>query len=270
VGQVSQLLLSQYRLTNMSSVPVRAVQPTKEPNISDEVVRRAELHAVLGEPVRLAIVDELALSDRAPSELSERFGLPTNLLAHHLSMLERAGLVERLVSAGDRRRRYIRLAPEALARLGERPAGTTGSALFVCTHNSARSQLAAALWRRLTGLGARSAGTEPAEGVHPGALAAAARRGLDLAGATPRLLTVDDFVDAELVVTVCDRAHEEVDLPPSALHWSIPDPVSAPEPDAFDRAVDALEMRMLPMWRSAPDDQRDPVPEPHELHPTEA
>src|SRR5918993_4395230 len=123
---------------------------------------RAAVHAALGEPVRLAIVDELALSDLAPSALAERFGLAGNLLAHHLDVLERVGLIERTVSSGDRRRRYVRLRHHALRDLGPRSAGRRGRALFVCTGNSARSQLAAALWRRRTGEPASSAGTHPA------------------------------------------------------------------------------------------------------------
>ena len=52
-----------------------------------EFIRRAEVHAALGEPARLAIVEDLASSDRSPGELSIRHGLPGNLLAHHLASL---------------------------------------------------------------------------------------------------------------------------------------------------------------------------------------
>ena len=72
--------------------------------------------------MRLAIVEQLAVSDRAPSMLSAQFGLTGNLLAHHLDVLERAGLIERTVSAGDRRRRYVRLRHQVLGDLaGHRP-----------------------------------------------------------------------------------------------------------------------------------------------------
>ena len=84
------------------------------------------VHAALGEPVRLAIVEDLAVSDRSPKELAARFSVPGNLLAHHLDVLEDVGLIERFVSAGDRRRRYVRLVRAPLARLGvatARPAG---------------------------------------------------------------------------------------------------------------------------------------------------
>ena len=74
-----------------------------------DVAHRAALHAALGEPLRLAIVDDLAVSDRSPGELGERHGLSANLLAHHLDVLEAAGAIIRFESAGDRRRRYVRL-----------------------------------------------------------------------------------------------------------------------------------------------------------------
>jgi len=206
---------------------------------------RAAVHAALGEPVRLAIVDELLRSDRSPSELAARFDLPSNLLAHHLGVLERVGVVERTISSGDRRRRYVRAVPEVLASTSGRVDHRHGrSALFVCTHNSARSQLAAAIWRDRTGAAAQSAGTHPAERVHPGAVGAARRRGLDMTSAVPRRLEPTDLVSADLVVTVCDRAHEEIDLPADALHWSIPDPVGVDDPAAFDRAADAIEHRI--------------------------
>jgi protein-tyrosine-phosphatase len=212
--------------------------------VDADIEQRAAVHAALGEPVRLAIVEELAGSDRAPSMLSSRFDLPGNLLAHHLDVLERVGLIDRTVSAGDRRRRYVRLRRDALGGLavgaGHRP---RGRALFVCTQNSARSQMAAALWRRHTGQGATSAGTHPADRVHPGAVEAARRAGLDLGDTLPRALT-DDDLDADVVVTVCDRAHEDLDAPGEWLHWSIPDPVEAGTRRAFDRALVELDERI--------------------------
>ena len=188
--------------------------------------RRAAIHAALGEPVRLAIVEDLSASDRAPSVLATRHGLRGNLLAHHLDVLERVGLIERHVSSGDRRRRYVRLRHEALRDVAVIGRARAGRALFVCTHNSARSQLAAALWRERTGAPADSAGTHPADRVHPGAVRAARRAGLDIQGARPRALRRED-TRVDVVVTVCDRAHEELDASPEWLHWSIPDPVEA-------------------------------------------
>lgn len=207
------------------------------------LAERATLHAALGDPVRLGIVEELARSDRTSAELAAQFGVASNLLAHHLAVLERAGLVERRPSSGDRRRRYVRLVRGTLDRLTVAAGPPAGRVLFVCTHNSARSQLAAALWRHRTGAPASSAGTHPADQVHPEAAAAAARRGLDLGGATPRQLQAGDL-DAALVVTVCDRAHEELAGAERWLHWSIADPAATNTAAAFDATIDALDERI--------------------------
>ena len=211
--------------------------------VIDEVAKRAAVHAALGDPARLAIVEELAHSDRTSAELAARFDLPTNLLAHHLAALERVCLIERSPSSGDRRRRYVRLVRPTLERARVMTGSVKGPVLFVCTHNSARSQLAAALWHRRTGDTAASAGTHPAERVHPKAVAAAKRHGLDLTDATPRLLEPDDL-DVEVVVTVCDRAHEELEGSERWLHWSLPDPAQAGTAAAFDATIDALDERI--------------------------
>ncbi len=89
---------------------------------------------------------------------------------------------------------------------------------------------------------ASSAGTHPAEHVHPEAVAAAARVGLDLSAASPSLV---GQIDAGVqIVTVCDRAHEELDPAESWWHWSIPDPVEVGTPDAFDAVVADLDARL--------------------------
>lgn len=204
--------------------------------------QRSKVHAAMAEPTRLAIVDELSLSDRAPGELAVRLGLPGNLLAHHLDVLEQVGLVVRFESAGDRRRRYVRLDREPLLRLGLPGVAVPSTVLFVCTHNSARSQIAAAMWRDRIGTASSSAGTHPAGHVHPEAIAAAARAGLDLSAASPRIV---QRVDTDVqIVTVCDRAHEELDPDDSWWHWSIPDPVDTGTPDAFDAVVADLDARL--------------------------
>ena len=115
--------------------------------------------------------------------------------------------------------------------------------LFVCTANSARSQLAAALWTSITGTRATSAGTHPAERVHPGAVAAARRAGLDLRGARPAQLVAVERPPA-VTITVCDRAHEELDPGPAWWHWSISDPVAAGSAEAFDATVAELRGRI--------------------------
>jgi protein-tyrosine-phosphatase len=115
--------------------------------------------------------------------------------------------------------------------------------LFVCTANSARSQLAAAIWHDITGTRATSAGTHPATAVHPAALAAGRRAGLDFSDATPTSLDAVRRRPA-LTITVCDRAHEELDADPSWLHWSVPDPVATGTRSAFDATVVELRRRI--------------------------
>ena len=205
--------------------------------------QRAQRYAALGEPLRLAMVDELTRCDRTSLELQQLTGLSSNLVAYHLDVLEAAGLIQRCPSSGDRRRRYVFLRPGAVDEiLVPRPL-TPQPALFICTRNSARSQLAAALWRQLTSAPAVSAGTDPAPRVHRGAVAAARRAGLDLTAGEPRHL--DEIIDVpELIVTVCDRAHEELAAPPAWLHWSVPDPVAVAKPAAFDAAVGHLRRRI--------------------------
>jgi len=152
------------------------------------------------------------------------------------------GLIERFVSAGDRRRRYVRLVRAPLAELGVATARPAGQVVFVCSHNSARSQLAAALWTARTGEAATSAGTHPSDRVHPEAVAAGSRAGLDLSRAEPRMFEAAGH--AELVVTVCDQAHEELDPAPGWWHWSLPDPVEDGRAGAFDAVITELDDRI--------------------------
>lgn len=208
---------------------------------TDGLRRRAELHHALSDPGRLAVVELLSRGDASPSELSDTLSMPSNLLAHHVSVLVGHGIVARTRSEGDRRRTYLRLLAHEL-----QPVTSTlprpDRVLFVCTANSARSHLAAALWRRASTVPAASAGTHPATVVAPGAVAAARRHRLDLGDARPRLI---DAVrrPGDLVVTVCDRAHEEVGRA-SDVHWSVPDPVPSGDAAAFDDAVVELDRRV--------------------------
>jgi ArsR family transcriptional regulator, arsenate/arsenite/antimonite-responsive transcriptional repressor / arsenate reductase (thioredoxin) len=228
---------------------------------SADLVGRARVHAALGEPARLAIVDALALGDASPGELARALGLPTNLLAHHLNVLDDAGVLERARSEGDRRRTYLRLRPQTIAGLAAAPLSEAPRVVFVCTHNSARSQLAAALWTQRSRVPAASAGTQPARRVHPRAVRVARRHGLTV---DPRRTAhVTDVVGRDdLVIAVCDNAHEHLAgqlASPAArrLHWSVPDPAPVDTDAAFEAAyadiaarIDRLAPALTP--RSAP------------------
>lgn len=203
---------------------------------------RAARHAALGDPSRLRIVDLLTLGDLSPSEIRATLGLPSNLVAHHLNVLESVGMVERSRSEADRRRSYVRLTEAALADLVPGRTARAQRVVFVCTANSARSQLAAALWATRSTIPAASGGTHPADRIAPGAVATAERHALALSAGSPRALDTV-LTDSDFVITVCDTAHEEIGVAGN-LHWSIPDPVRTGTDDAFDSAYDELERRI--------------------------
>ena len=200
------------------------------------------MHAALADPARLQIADTLLTGDAAPSELAAMLAMPSNLLAHHLNVLEQAGIVTRRRSEGDRRRTYLQLVPGALDVLAPPTARAALRVLFVCTANSARSHLAAALWRQASTVPAASAGTHPAAAIDPGAIAAAGRHNLPLPRLRPRHIS-DVRQHGDLIITVCDLAHEELGEV-LAVHWSVPDPVPAGDPASFDAALAELTRRV--------------------------
>lgn len=211
------------------------------PAVDPQVQDRARLHAALGDPVRLAIVQSLLLSDLTPHETGAALGVRSNLLAHHLNVLEDVGLVLRTRSEGDGRRRYLRVDRRRLDGLVRPRPVRASQVLFVCTRNAARSQLAVALWSSMSAVPAQSAGADPAPAVAQGAVAAARVHGLGPLGDRPRGL--EEVTGApDLVISLCDRANESAGLAPGPqrLHWSIPDPVLAGDRRAFDRTVGEL------------------------------
>jgi protein-tyrosine-phosphatase/DNA-binding HxlR family transcriptional regulator len=220
---------------------------------SPNLAQRAGVHRALGDPHRLRIVDALRRSDRTPSELAGLTGLGSNLLAFHLDVLAEAEVITRHRSEGDGRRRYVRLDPRVSAVIGPDPGApdlTGERVLFVCTANSARSQFAAALWSRVTGQPAESAGSTPADAVHPLAVQVGTRYGLELAERHPRSYR-EVTSPPQVVVSVCDRAREGGPPPaPLQLHWSVADPVGGDEA-AFQAAFDELHTRVQSLARAA-------------------
>ena len=233
---------------------------TETSSPSPDLVDRAARHAALADVTRLLVMDLLSLGDRSPRELQEELGLSSNLLAHHLAVLERVGLVRRRRSEADRRRSYVQLVHDAVA-----PSAPQGAAwrrqdvVFVCTANSARSQLAAALWnaRSMTVPTATSAGTHPADQIAPRAVSAGRRRGVELSGRPSKVSDslLDPGASEALVITVCDRAHEELSRASTAassgLHWSVPDPVLFDTDAAFEATLDELEVRIAVLAEAA-------------------
>jgi arsenate reductase len=141
-----------------------------------------------------------------------------------------------------------------------RPDATRGElvrVLFLCTHNSARSQMAEAILRDLGGEGfvVESAGTHP-RAVHPLAAETMARRGIDLARHRSR--SVEDLAGREFdyVITVCDAAHETCPIftgAPHRIHWSTLDPsaiggTEAERAAAFEKAANELTERISALF----------------------
>ncbi|TDB74238.1 hypothetical protein E1264_41000, partial [Actinomadura sp. KC216] len=151
----------------------------------------------------------------------------------------------------DRRRWYVRLVPQTLAALS--PAAwtqpvTASRVVFVCTRNSARSQLAAVLWAHRSRIPAVSAGTRPGPGVHRRAVAVARRHGFTMNKRLTRHVG-DVVADDDLVVAVCDNAYEELGTErrhrrASILHWSVPDPVRVDTDAAFEDAFAEIAARV--------------------------
>jgi protein-tyrosine-phosphatase/DNA-binding transcriptional ArsR family regulator len=209
---------------------------------SDQVEWRAAKHAALSEPSRLRIVDLLTLGDLSPTEIQVALGIKSNLITHHLNVLEAAGMIARSRSEADKRRSYIHLTDTALDGLTPGTLERADRVVFVCTANSARSQLAAALWQQQSAIPATSGGTHPADRIDPGAIAAAKRHHLALADARPRPLE-DVLTGTDFVVTVCDNAHEEIGVTGN-VHWSIPDPVRVGTAASFDTTFLELQRRI--------------------------
>ena len=200
------------------------------------------VHAALADPARLLITDALADGDVSPSELAAMLAMPSNLLAHHLGVLEQAGIVRRRRSEGDRRRTYLRLVPEAL---DVAPAGRRGRPGGCCS--CAPPTRRARTWRPRCGAGpARSPRRRPEPIPPPRSIPARSpsrrRHHLPLPRLRPRHYT-EIRHDGDLIVTVCDLAHEELgEL--TAVHWSVPDPVPAGDPGSFDAALAELADRI--------------------------
>lgn len=207
----------------------------------EDLTVRAGRHAALSDVMRLAVVDELSIGDKSPGELQAVLGLSSNLMSHHLKTLEDAGIVARRRSEGDRRRTYLTLADRTAIEV---PAAVIDAdrVLFVCTANSARSQLAAAMWAQVTDVPVASAGTQPAERVAAGARAVADRHNLRLLTEAPQRFA-DVAGKRDLVVAVCDNAYEDLgDV--IHVHWSIPDPVSSGNSRAFEDVYAELSRRV--------------------------
>jgi len=206
-----------------------------------------------GHPLRWQLLSELAWSDRQVRELTALTGQPQNLVSYHLARLREGGLVSTRRSSADRRDVYysadlvrcgrqLTAVGEALhpgLRLIPPPLGKPGASaqvLFLCTGNSARSQMAQAILEQMAGeaVTASSAGSNP-KPVHPNAIAVLREHGIDISSRHPQHLSVFAGQRFSYVVTLCDRLREtcpDFAGPQETIHWSIPDPGAGGGTDA--------------------------------------
>ncbi|MFT9767867.1 helix-turn-helix domain-containing protein [Mycobacteroides abscessus] len=230
---------------NVLTIDSMATEGVEEGTPPDQgLLARVAVHAALADPTRLAIVEALSIGDASPTELQARLSIPSsNLLAHHLGVLQSAGVVHKRRSEGDRRRWYLRLIPQVLDSMCTTSPTSVSRVVFVCTQNSARSQLAAAAWRAQSPIPAESAGTRPARRIHPEAIETARRHGLERAAAAPRRL--DDVLQAsDYLIVVCDNAHEELPAIITRSHWAIQDPVPDGGTAVFDEVMTDIDSRI--------------------------
>ena len=226
-----------------------------------------------GHPLRWALLCELARTDRQVRELTALLGEPQSLVSYHLGRLRAGRLVSARRSSADGRDTYYTI---DLTRCGELLAATgaalhpglrlavptavpSGGALparprvlFLCTGNSARSQMAEALLEHMAGgtVEARSAGSHP-RSLHPNAVRAMREHGIDLSGRHAKHLSEFAGQRFSYVITLCDRVREicpEFPGPPALIHWSMADPAreAAGEDSypAFQRAAASLRTRI--------------------------
>ncbi len=240
------------------------VQPTLAPQ---------EFLQLAGHPLRWRLLAQLARSDRMVSELMDLVGEPQNLVSYHLAKLRDAGLVSARRSSADRRDAYytvdltrvgdlmsetggalhpgLRLTPPSR---GNASPGKVAKVLFLCTGNSARSQMAEALARaRSNGaVKAYSAGSHP-KPLHPNAVRVMRDdHGIELAGHRSKHL--DRFAGQRFdwVISLCDRVREvcpEFPHRPDTVHWSIPDPAAGQTDDdasypVFRQTASELDTRI--------------------------
>jgi ArsR family transcriptional regulator, arsenate/arsenite/antimonite-responsive transcriptional repressor / arsenate reductase (thioredoxin) len=227
--------------------------------------------SLAGHPLRWRLLSELARSDRRVGELCELADRRQSLVSYHLRRLRDGGLVSMRRSAADGRDTYYvldlprcgellvsagvslhpGLAPTPRARREHRP--PLARVLFLCTGNSARSQIAEALCERLSGgaVSAASAGSHP-KPLHPNAVRVMRARGIDLAGRRSKHLSEFASERFDYVISLCDRVREvcpEFPGGPELIHWSIPDPAREPGSDeetlpAFERTAAELCTRI--------------------------
>ena len=244
-----------------------------------------EFLQLAGHPLRWRLLHELARSDRVVHELTGLVGEPQNLVSYHLGKLREGRLVSARRSSADRRDTYYAL---DLARVGSllsatgaelhpglrlAPAARDGAlrtqvqVLFLCTGNSARSQMAEALLKALSGgvIKAHSAGSDP-KPLHPNAVKVMRKQfRLDLAGHASKHLSLFAAKRFDWVISLCDRVREvcpKFPGHPDTVHWSIANPVTGDPDDVtyplFEQTAAELKTRIGFLLAVLRDTHREP------------
>lgn len=238
--------------------------------IEPPLTQPPEFIKLLANEVRWGVIKALSTGDYRVNELVARLHQPMNLISYHLKKMREEELVTMRRSEADGRDVYYSL---DLARLRQRfleaeqalhpavghPTPTFNPArllpkrvLFMCTHNSARSQMAEGLLCHLSQrrLAVFSAGSHPTS-IHPDAIHTMAQMGIDLQAQQAR--SVDLFIGQsfDYVITVCDKAREVCPTFPGSgqqFHWGFADPVSIGDADrrreAFAMTAQSLKSRI--------------------------
>jgi ArsR family transcriptional regulator, arsenate/arsenite/antimonite-responsive transcriptional repressor / arsenate reductase (thioredoxin) len=206
---------------------------------------------LLAHDLRWQLVEELALTDRRVHELGERANQAQNLVSYHLAQLRRAGVVRERRSSADARDVYYSLDLDGLRfaleqsiqvvhpglQLADQQITTGNSSpdrlarvLFLCTHNSARSQMAEAILRQQGGgiVDVASAGSDPRD-VHPLVFRTLTELGVDGRGLRSKHLSLFADQSFDYVITLCDIVREVCPAfpgEPQHVHWSLPDPIA--------------------------------------------
>jgi protein-tyrosine-phosphatase/DNA-binding transcriptional ArsR family regulator len=233
-----------------------------------------EFLQLVADPQRWQLLVHLGNSDRRVGELAQLLDKAQSLVSYHLGELRAAGLVVARRSSADKRDTYYRLDLGRCAELFATVATALHPAvqleprtrvlptararpsmriLFLCTGNSARSQMAEALLEARTNgaVSARSAGSHP-KPLHPNAVRVMAERGIDIAGRHTKHLSRFTRTKFDRVVTLCDKVREicpEFPGAPITAHWSMADPAAVAVDDdesyeAFVRTADEIETRI--------------------------
>ncbi|GAB4115203.1 MAG: metalloregulator ArsR/SmtB family transcription factor [Roseiflexaceae bacterium] len=232
----------------------------------------AELLKLISDDLRWRLILAMRAGDLQVGELATQIGSPQSLISYHLGVLRQAGLVQVHRSDADARTTYYglnlaafvslytqigqvwQIPPELLPVVHDLALPTPPpQVIFLCTANSARSQIAEAWLRQLSAgrVVARSAGTKPRT-LHPHTVAVMAEVGIDIGYQSAKGYEALREMKPDMVVSVCDIAREECAYWGSEvrhIHWSIPDPVAVPgdlatQLAAFRRVRDQLRSRV--------------------------